>query len=93
MNAEQLFAQITRVRFWIVIGAVVLISLHPEWIIRVFRADLTAWDIVLGIVGISVFSVGLYVLVRGFVGRDSLVQAIGLIVVGGGLLLLWLTFG
>ena len=93
MNAEQLFAQITKVRFWIVVGALVLIAFHPEWIFGMFREDLTALDIALGIVEGGIALAGFCVLLFGFPVRDWLVRGVGLAMAGGGAFLLWLTFG
>jgi len=93
MNADQLLAQLTRLRFWIIVGALVLIALHPEWIFGMFREDLTAMDIVLGIVEGGTALAGVCVLLFGFPVRDCLVRVIGLAMAGGGAFLLWLTFG
>jgi len=92
MSAEQFFAQITRKRILIVIGVGVLIYLHPEWIKGAFREDLTAWDIVLGVVEVGIVSAGAYTLILGVVCRDRLIGLLGLVVAGGGLLLSWYTF-
>jgi len=95
MNGDQLIVKITRkpILVLIVIGVGVLIYLHPEWINGAFREDLTAWDIVLGLVEAGVVCAGAYALILGVVGRDRLIGLIGFVVASGGLLLWWFTFG
>ena len=76
MNTEHLFAQVTKLLFWMVVGALVLIALHPEWIFGMFREDLTALDIALGIVEGGIALAGVCVLLFGFPARDWLVRVI-----------------
>jgi hypothetical protein len=89
MIIERVLGQFTKLRFWIFVAAAALIVVHPEWIMGMFREDMTMWDIVMGIVGVGAILAGLYIAMIGLLDKDWLILAIGLAVVAGGVSVLW----